>query len=124
MRKRGSARTLGRSRRARPRKSTSARSSSSRGTKKINTETTENTEKSRKPKSPSVSSVLIVRQQLAAALAWHDAHVDLERAVKGLPPDARGRKPHGLPYSPWQLLEHLRLAQRDILDFCRDPKYV
>ena len=67
---------------------------------------------------------MIIRQQLAAALAWHDAHVDLERAVKGLPPDARGRKPHGLPYSPWQLLEHLRLAQRDILDFCRDPKYV
>src|SRR5205823_2621239 len=65
-----------------------------------------------------------VREQLAAALAWHDAHADFDRALKGLPADARGRVPGGLPYSPWQLLEHLRLAQRDILDFCRNPKYV
>jgi hypothetical protein len=44
--------------------------------------------------------------------------------VNGVPAAARGRKPQGLPYSPWQLLEHLRLSQRDVLDFCRDPAYV
>jgi uncharacterized damage-inducible protein DinB len=44
--------------------------------------------------------------------------------VEGVPADARGRRPPGLPYSLWQLLEHLRIAQRDVLEFCRDPKYV
>jgi hypothetical protein len=43
--------------------------------------------------------------------------------VANLPVDARGRTPAGLPYSPWQLLEHLRIAQHDILDFCRNPDY-
>ena len=71
-----------------------------------------------------MSSVLNpLREQLTKALAWHDAHADFDRAVAGIPADARGRKPAGLPYSPWQLLEHLRLTQLDILEFCRNPKY-
>lgn len=64
-----------------------------------------------------------VRQQLVAALAWKDAHVDFAAAVDGIPADKRGARPHGLPYSAWQLIEHLRLAQHDILDFCVNPDY-
>ena len=102
MRKRGSARTSARSKRARPRNSTSARSSSSSGVK--------------------VPAAL--RAQLASALGWHDAHADFEAAVAGVPAELRGRTPPGLPHSLWQLLEHLRLTQHDILDFCRNPDYV
>ncbi len=65
----------------------------------------------------------IFRKHLAALLSWQDAHVDFDAAVKGLPPRLRGVQPQGLPYSPWQLLEHLRLAQRDILEFCVNPAY-
>ena len=45
-----------------------------------------------------------LRDQVVKALAWHDAHVDFERAVAATPVEVRGRKPQGLPYSPWQLL--------------------
>jgi hypothetical protein len=64
-----------------------------------------------------------IREQLAAVLSWKDAHVGFDAAVAGIPPDARGARPAGLPYSPWQLLEHLRIAQHDILDFCVNPDY-
>ena len=64
-----------------------------------------------------------VREQVARLLAWEDAHANFETALAGLPADARGRTPPGLPYSPWQLLEHLRITQHDILDFCRNPDY-
>ena len=69
------------------------------------------------------TNVDAIRQQLVAALAWKDAHVDFDAAVDGIPPDKRGTRPHGLPYSAWQLIEHLRLAQHDILDFCINPDY-
>ena len=64
-----------------------------------------------------------LREQLAAVLAWGDAHVDLDRAVRGLPKSQRGRRPKGLAWSVWELVEHIRLAQRDILEFCLDPNY-
>ena len=64
-----------------------------------------------------------LRQQLVGALAWKDAHADFDAAVAGIPVDKRGARPHGLPYSAWQLIEHLRLAQHDILDFCVNPHY-
>lgn len=64
-----------------------------------------------------------LRAHLARLLRWNDAHVDFDRAVKGVPPRLRGVQPEGVPYSLWQLLEHLRLAQRDILEFCIDPNY-
>lgn len=64
-----------------------------------------------------------VRDLLGKALAWHDAHASFEDAVKDIPADLRGTRPEGLPYSAWELLEHLRLAQRDILDFSVDPNY-
>ena len=64
-----------------------------------------------------------LRKQIASALAWHDAHVDLDRAVEGLSAKARGQRPPGMPHSPWEIVEHLRLAQFDIFDFCVNPLY-
>jgi uncharacterized damage-inducible protein DinB len=65
-----------------------------------------------------------VRERLARALAWEGAHVTFDDAVKGLPLRLRGRRPRGAAHSAWELVEHIRLAQRDILDFCRDASYV
>jgi hypothetical protein len=64
-----------------------------------------------------------VRDQLRALLAWEDAHVGFDTVVGDIPPDRQGSRPAGLPYSPWQLLEHLRLTQHDILEFCVNPNY-
>jgi len=66
----------------------------------------------------------VLRDQLARLLDWEDAHVGFEAVIAGIPPEVRGALPQGLPYSAWQLLEHLRLCQRDILEFCRNPGYV
>src|SRR5215218_9898879 len=64
-----------------------------------------------------------IRDHLVRVLEWGDAHVDFHRAVDGIPADKRGARAAGLEHSPWQLLEHIRLAQDDILDFCLNPKY-
>jgi hypothetical protein len=64
-----------------------------------------------------------LRDHLVRLLAWQDAHGTFEAAVGGMPPSYRERVPSSLPYSPWQLLEHLRITQHDILDFCRNPNY-
>lgn len=64
-----------------------------------------------------------VRRQLRDVLGWGDAHVTFEKAVKGVPPRLRGIVPPGLPHSAWQLVEHIRLAQADILEFCVRRKY-
>lgn len=60
---------------------------------------------------------------LANALAWKDAHANFDRAVEGLPANLRGTRPPGMPYSPWELVEHIRIAQHDILDFCVNANY-
>ena len=65
-----------------------------------------------------------LRDLLERLLDWEDAHVGFDAVIAGIPPELRGALPKGLPYSAWQLLEHMRLTQRDILDFCRDPGYV
>ncbi|HEX5273541.1 MAG TPA: DinB family protein [Gemmataceae bacterium] len=52
------------------------------------------------------------------------AHLKFGAAVAGLPTDLRGAKPPGLSHTPWRLLEHLRIAQWDILEFSRDPRHV
>jgi hypothetical protein len=65
-----------------------------------------------------------LRDQLARLLDWEDAHVGFDAVIDGIPPELRATQPPGLPYSAWQLLEHLRLCQRDILDFCRRLDYV
>lgn len=64
-----------------------------------------------------------LRAHVAKLLDWEDAHAGYETAVSGIPEQDRGRAPDGLPYSPWQILEHLRITQEDILDFCRNPNY-
>lgn len=64
-----------------------------------------------------------LRELLARALGWDEAHATFESAVADLPVALRGIAPAGLPYSPWQLVEHLRISQHDILDFCRNPNY-
>ena len=64
-----------------------------------------------------------VRQHVGRLLAWEDAHVGFDTAIEGIPAAARGKMPDGLPYTPWQLLEHLRRTQRDILEFCRNSDY-
>ena len=64
-----------------------------------------------------------LREQLAAVLRWEDAHASLDRVVDGVPQARWSAAAAGLPYTLWQLLEHIRLAQHDILDFCRNPGY-
>src|SRR5678815_5537866 len=65
-----------------------------------------------------------LRDQLARVLDWNEAHVGFDKAVDGIPSDKRGARATGFEHSPWQLLEHMRLAQDDILDFCTNPNYV
>jgi uncharacterized damage-inducible protein DinB len=64
-----------------------------------------------------------VRTHVVRLLSWHDAHADFDSAVADVPQAPRGIVPAGLPYSLWQLLEHMRLTQRDILEFCEGPDY-
>ena len=65
-----------------------------------------------------------VRDHLVRVLDWEEAHVGFDKAVDGIPPDQRGVRPEGFEHSPWQLLEHARLAQKDLLDFAINPRYV
>lgn len=65
----------------------------------------------------------VLRKQLKEILTWHGAHVDWKSALADLPADKRGVRPAGLPHSAWELLEHARITQRDILDFCTNRKY-
>ncbi len=62
-----------------------------------------------------------LKKQLHALLNGGQAHAGFEEAVKDFPVKLRGQKPHDLPYSGWQLLEHMRITQRDILDFSAPP---
>lgn len=64
-----------------------------------------------------------LRQQLARLLDWEEAHVGFDAAVADIPDALRATQPADLPYSPWQLLEHIRLTQRDIVEFCQDGDY-
>jgi hypothetical protein len=52
------------------------------------------------------------------------AHLDFNSALGKLPLKLRGAKPKGVPHTPWRLLEHMRIAQWDILEFCRNPRHV
>jgi len=64
-----------------------------------------------------------LRAQLVKLLDFEEAHVGFDRAVKGIPPRLRGQLPQGTEHSLWQLVEHLRIAQADILEFCQTAKY-
>ena len=65
-----------------------------------------------------------LRKHLLKLLRGGSAHVDFEAAFADLPAKVRGVKPAGLDFTAWRLLEHMRIAQWDILEFSRNPKYV
>jgi hypothetical protein len=63
-------------------------------------------------------------EHLVELLTAGHAHIDFESAVKDWPADLQGKKPEGAAHTPWEVLEHLRLAQWDILEFTRNPRHV
>lgn len=65
-----------------------------------------------------------LRDHLLYLLRGGGAHLDFDAAIAHLPVDLRGAKLAGLPHTPWRLLEHMRIAQWDILEFSRNPKHV
>jgi DinB family protein len=65
-----------------------------------------------------------VREQVIKLLRGGQAHLTLDAAIKDFPAKLRGVKPKGAPHSAWQLLEHLRIAQWDILEFSRNAKHM
>lgn len=64
-----------------------------------------------------------LRRLLLNAMTGHESHIDFHSVVKDFPGDSRGKKPAGAPHSAWQLLEHMRIAQHDILEFSRNAKH-
>ena len=64
-----------------------------------------------------------LRRHLVDLLEGRNAHVDFDGAVKGFPADLQGARPEGQPHTPWRLLEHLRIAQWDILEFSRSAEH-
>lgn len=64
-----------------------------------------------------------VRDQVVSLLRGGNAHVTFEDAIKRLPAKLRGVKPEGAEHTAWELLEHMRIAQSDILEFSRDAKH-
>ena len=65
-----------------------------------------------------------VREHLVKLLEGGQAHVTFDAAVRGLPAALRGKKPKGAEHSAWEILEHIRIATWDILEFSRDGKHV
>lgn len=70
-----------------------------------------------------MSTDMELRQHLVKLLSGSEAHVNFEAAVEALPAELRGRRAEGAEHSAWELVEHLRIAQWDILDFSRNPEY-
>ena len=64
-----------------------------------------------------------IRQQIAKLLDWGDAHVDFRTAVDDFPDDLRGEVPSGYSRSAWELLEHMRVALWDIVEFTKDARH-
>jgi hypothetical protein len=62
-----------------------------------------------------------IRKHITALLASSEAHLGFEEIVSSLPPGMEGIRPPGAAHTPWQLLEHLRICQWDILEFSRNP---
>lgn len=65
-----------------------------------------------------------VREQLLALLRGGNAHMNFGQAVAGFPVEHINTKPPHVPYTPWHLLEHIRIAQWDILEFIRNPDHI
>jgi DinB superfamily len=75
----------------------------------------------RQPPSPADA---ILRKHLVKLLEGGEAHIEFDQAVEDFPAELRGVKPAGAPHTPWQLIEHMRIAQWDILKFSRNPRHV
>lgn len=65
----------------------------------------------------------VVVEQLTDALNGSNAHASFDDAIKDVRQDLLGKVPQGLPYSIWQLVEHIRITQWDILEFSRKPDH-
>ncbi len=65
-----------------------------------------------------------VRQHVLDLLQGGGAHVKFDQVISGIPAKLRGSKVSGIPHSPWMLLEHMRIAQSDILEFSRKRTHV
>jgi DinB superfamily len=68
-------------------------------------------------------STTALRDHLVRVLDWDDAHVGFDKAVAGISFNKVGIRPDGFDHTLWQLVEHIRIAQEDILDFCVNPAY-
>ena len=64
-----------------------------------------------------------IRKQIAKLLDWGDAHADFRTAVEDFPDDLRGEVPSGFSRSAWELLEHMRIALWDIVEFTKDARH-
>jgi len=64
-----------------------------------------------------------LRKHLIDNLKSSNAHADFAQAIRDFPAELRGKRPKGSPHSPWELLEHMRIAQWDILEFSRDHEH-
>ena len=71
-----------------------------------------------------MSDANAIRPYLIALLNSGDAHQDIDSALDDVPAAARGKRPAGSPHSPWELLEHIRIAQSDIIEYSLDAKHV
>lgn len=69
------------------------------------------------------ASIDAFREHLVRLLDWKEAHVGFDKAVHGIPPAKRGARAARFEHTPWQLIEHIRIAHEDIVDFCRNPEY-
>jgi uncharacterized damage-inducible protein DinB len=65
----------------------------------------------------------VLREQLTTLLKGGQAHTPVGKAIAGFPEHLRGERPQGIPYSGWQLLEHMRIAVSDLLDFATNSEY-
>lgn len=66
----------------------------------------------------------LLRDHLLSLLQGRNAHISFDDFVRDFPVEVCGQEIEGLPYTAWQVLEHMRIAQWDILEFCRDAKHV
>lgn len=66
----------------------------------------------------------VLREQLSRLVERSEAHISFDAAVAQVSAEVRGKRPRGFAHSPWELLEHIRRAQRDIVDFCLQAPYV
>lgn len=71
-----------------------------------------------------MEQVNLLREHLVKLLTARSAHANFDAVMADFPEHLRGKKPAGAPHTPWQILEHMRIAQGDILEFSRNSDYV